>query len=260
MSKATLIDLLSTLKHPVHFPVTEKQEDIGAESRYFGRPWMEAGREWPLYNDDPMTFVLQIDLATVPEVPGLPRKGLLSFFHTSGYDKTGANSAVMIQDATADGGLRDAPEGVPTLPSSAITSWISREETPHYINVEKILEERGDESDLEEIEYITSDTFGIVKNINGVRVDDTVVIERDVPFYNQCFELDKLGGYPYWAQGDETPKDSQGTPMIMVFQHNYERGPMGGLNGAEEDDPCYGIGHIWYSPSTGETYHNWACD
>jgi uncharacterized protein YwqG len=260
MSKTALVEFLSALKRPVHFPVAEAQDDIGAESRYFGRPWMEAGREWPLYKGEPMTFVLQLDLATVPEIPGLPRTGILSFFHAGDYDATGANSAVLIQDTTTDGGLRDAPDGVPTLPSSAITSWISRVETPHYINVDEILEEHGDESYLEEVLYITSDTFGIVKNTDGVEVDDTVVIEEDIPFYNQCFELDKLGGYPYWAQGDETPKDSQGNPMIMVFQHNYDRGPLGGLNGAESDDPCYGIGHIWYSPSTGETYYNWACD
>ena len=80
-----------------------------------GLPSVPAGFEWPLWQGKPQSFLLQIDLATLPVVAGteaLPRTGALLFFYDSeqsawGFDiKDRGNWRVYYFESTA--GLREA--------------------------------------------------------------------------------------------------------------------------------------------------------
>lgn len=261
MLKSELRDIIDAHCTKAYFPITEERDPIGHESRYFGLPWLEERREWPCYEGDPMPFVLQLDLAKIPEIEGLPRKGLLSFFHAGGWEEDGSNSAVIIQDTGLPGGLRPMPEGLRALTASVITGWVEKQDAPRSWALEEALENSRSHKLAEMIDDLMSEISGSVLDANGNEVLESDVLSEGIPYVAHCFESDKLSGHPFWAQGDETPKDSLGNVMTLVFQHNYDTGPrLGGLHGAESDNPCYGIGHIWYSPITGETYHNWACD
>ena len=64
-------------------PSTEAGLELG-RSRLGGRADLPAGFEWPIFQDAPLAFVAQIDLAQVHpfDVEGvLPSRGLLSFFY-----------------------------------------------------------------------------------------------------------------------------------------------------------------------------------
>ncbi|MFX4299999.1 DUF1963 domain-containing protein [Pseudosulfitobacter pseudonitzschiae] len=261
MPKSDFLTAVEELTKKAHFPVTKESDSIGCESRYFGRPWLEQDREWPLYDGAPMFFILQLDLAKIPALEGLPQAGLLSFFHAGGWEEDGSNSTVIIQDTTKPGSLRDMPDGHIELTASVIVGWVQKLDAPRSFILEEFFENKR-ASHLEAmVEDNMSVITGMVLDANGNEVPEVEVLCEGIPYNVHCFESDKLGGHPFWTQGDETPVDSTGAKMLMVFQHNYDMGPLlGGLNGAETGNPCYGIGHIWYSPATGETYHNWACD
>jgi uncharacterized protein YwqG len=57
-----------------------------ASSRLGGLPNLPEEFEWPMWRDQPLAFVAQLDLATLPELPDLPlpRTGSLSFFFEGG--------------------------------------------------------------------------------------------------------------------------------------------------------------------------------
>lgn len=61
--------------------IKQKRWGLG-RSQIGGRPLMNKGEKWPKHGDYYYSFVAQIDLSELPEVPGIPfpKKGLLSFF------------------------------------------------------------------------------------------------------------------------------------------------------------------------------------
>ncbi len=65
-------------------PVRTGDLDVSCgSSKLGGEPDLPADFVWPLRNGQPLSFIAQINLAEIPEIPGgkLPRKGLLSFFY-----------------------------------------------------------------------------------------------------------------------------------------------------------------------------------
>ena len=65
-----------------------------ATSRLGGRPNLPKGFDWPIWREEPLAFVAQLDLATLPEVPDLPlpRTGALFFFFEGGENSWGFSS------------------------------------------------------------------------------------------------------------------------------------------------------------------------
>lgn len=61
-------------------------------SRFGGEPDLPADADWPVFNDRPLHFIAQLNLADMPprHIPkaDLPRKGLLSFWYDTQGDRT----------------------------------------------------------------------------------------------------------------------------------------------------------------------------
>jgi uncharacterized protein YwqG len=62
-----------------------------ATNRLGGKPNLPKELAWPTWRKEPLAFVAQLDLATLPEVPGLPlpRTGSLSFFFEGRRERLG---------------------------------------------------------------------------------------------------------------------------------------------------------------------------
>ncbi|OWA37683.1 hypothetical protein B9G55_06450 [Saccharibacillus sp. O16] len=64
-------------------PFGEEEVPVGV-SRIGGEPDLPAGTQWPMYEQQPLTFIAQIRLEEVPYKPEiLPQNGLLSFFYNA---------------------------------------------------------------------------------------------------------------------------------------------------------------------------------
>jgi hypothetical protein len=69
--------------------VTERDKRLPLEripvgaSRFGGVPDLPGGTQWPEGNSEPLTFILQLSLPSLPAVPDspLPSKGMLWLFH-----------------------------------------------------------------------------------------------------------------------------------------------------------------------------------
>lgn len=74
---------------------------IGA-SHFGGRPHLPGGTDWPLHDDELMTFVGQIKLADLTDTSlGLPDSGWLAFF-VGGAEATGSEHAVIYVDGDCE--------------------------------------------------------------------------------------------------------------------------------------------------------------
>ncbi len=128
-------EFLAPLRREAYVPVFSGDTVEGAQSRYFGRPWMPADMEWPSVDEEPMNFVLQIDLAALPWRPdGFPETGLLLFFTAEEYDDPEIQSLVTIIDGSANSSLRDPPDGVHINPPLEIVGWRTTVDIPHVEN------------------------------------------------------------------------------------------------------------------------------
>jgi uncharacterized protein YwqG len=62
-----------------------------ATNRPGGKPSLPKDFDWPTWREQPLAFVAQLDLATLPQVPDLPvpQTGSLSFFYEGGENAWG---------------------------------------------------------------------------------------------------------------------------------------------------------------------------
>ena len=74
---------------PVGQPTRATQSYVG------GCPFLPEGVSWPTYDGDVMSFLVQVDFAEVPALPGFPSSGLLQWFVAS------TGNYGMTYDATA---------------------------------------------------------------------------------------------------------------------------------------------------------------
>lgn len=81
------LDVIATLARPAAHLVpadpTGGQALVATRSRIGGAPALPAGIDWPRYEGRPMSFIAQVDLATLPASlvdDGFPSEGLLLFF------------------------------------------------------------------------------------------------------------------------------------------------------------------------------------
>jgi len=65
-----------------------RAESENAVSRLGGRPNLPGEFDWPLWRQQPLAFLAQLNLAALPAVDGLllPREGALFFFQEAGRD------------------------------------------------------------------------------------------------------------------------------------------------------------------------------
>jgi uncharacterized protein YwqG len=200
---------------PVYKPVVRKGQSDLPVSKYFGLPWLPAGEEWPEINGVKLTFILQLDVASLPEPhkSALGSEGLVQLF----YDITGENewdeSAFIRRVLTngqpssckADPTLEEGVEGPSDTQADAFTDdtaewkpklikdWKADVDYPRYEHLEDLTD-----IDLEEI-------------FDRKEVDASEKLDN-------CLQGDKLGGWPFWTQGVEYQEDKAGQQMTYVFQ------------------------------------------
>jgi uncharacterized protein YwqG len=93
-----------------------------ATSRLGGRPNLPPAMKWPKWREEPLAFVAQLDLSSIPKIPGLPLPniGTLLFFFEGGetargYDPKHQGSTVVVYspDPLANLPLRARPAELP---------------------------------------------------------------------------------------------------------------------------------------------------
>jgi uncharacterized protein YwqG len=192
----------------VYKPVVSKGDADQPVSKYFGLPWLAAGEEWPELNGTKLTFILQLDVATLPEPhkSALGGEGLVQLFYDTKGDNEWDKSALVRRvipngqpssckvdptqnEADGDGDVFADAQWKPKL----IKDWKADVDYPHYEHLEELTD-----VDLEEI-------------FDRKDVDASEKLDG-------CLQGDKLGGWPFWSQGVELQDDAAGQRMTYVFQ------------------------------------------
>lgn len=181
-------------------------------SQYFGAPWMHKDEPWPKIGGRPAQFVLQLNVSTLPHlVRSLLGEGkLLQMFYADDRvdfaDDLSQMAHVRLVTSLEGGGPREQPTGIEGVIGEprAILGWASAPEYPHP-----------------ESSVIETDFAEGVKAINklfGVDILKEVGTTEGEADADDTYQGDKLSGWPWWTQGDETPLDSRGEKMIPLYQ------------------------------------------
>jgi uncharacterized protein YwqG len=163
-------------------PQINKDKELlvdATHSKYFGNPWLYENEDWPLISGNPAIFVLQLNIPTLPKEMSdkLGGKGLIQFFfETEDYD----SHIVRIVDTTKPGKVLNQPKvnGYKIPKEKLIVDWKEYVDYPHSNDLEEML-------GYKELEQL----------ING----NHLFINDLLP---DTYQGDKLGGWPFWTQGD----------------------------------------------------------
>jgi uncharacterized protein YwqG len=113
-------EIESAAKASVCLAADKPSED--AITRLGGQPNLPSTFEWPSWREEPLAFVAQVDLAALPQIPGLtlPRNGALFFFFEGGEnawgfrpDDRGSSCVLFTPDPLNRFPLRSLPESLP---------------------------------------------------------------------------------------------------------------------------------------------------
>lgn len=211
-------------------------------SKYFGNPWLAEDEAWPMIKDEPAIFILQLEIKTLPEQISklLGGEGYLQFFYTSiaEYDP-GYDQLIRIVRPDGQGARLSQPEVEYSEDRTQriITSWTEHADLPRSEDYDDTIEEALDE----------------IAEKYDVDSDDLT---------QEAYQGDKLAGWPFWTQGNETPTDSQGDEMMLVYQ--LDAGCFFDGQKFPAYAPCLfagdGTGHIFVSKNNpNELYFCWAC-
>lgn len=220
-------------------------------SRFGGEPDMRRGEEWPVCAScrAPMTFLLQLELASLPRRPA--GEGVLQLFYCGTDDGScetwapfsGASLARLVAEPLE---RRSPPHGVQMQPERGIVGWSATDDHPNSQEHEDL----GIHYDYD---------FGAMRV--HITCPELGFDERDLDIDDYSAEAissasdgDKLFGWPRWVQGAEYPSCPHcDARMEHVFQVDSERGV------ALMFGDC-GIGHITQCPSHPHVLaFGWAC-
>lgn len=191
------------VKKPVSPP-----ENTQLKSHFGGQPYFEAGEAWPVSgNGTPMSFIFQVFNTGNINLPD--EVGLIQFY----YD-----FEVYPWDTEDDGWL------VKMYPAVNKNKMISVErplglDTPKYCDIEFVAIKSLPDWDgisvysdpASKLSCILNDDepWGAYKEVASKHVGD-----QDL--------RSQIGGYPIWLQGENTPKNSKGDYMKLLFQVDSE--------------------------------------
>lgn len=236
-------------------------------SRYFGRPWLPNDFVWPVRGEanEPMKFVAQFNIASLPsEVAAIcGGEGLLVFFHDDGGDypegpgiiDNRSLSHVRVVHTNVAGGIRHEGHNEPGQ-TYTITGWQAVKDHPHSES-RRALEGYDDTTDYVQVETLVEFLEG-GKNFNKIEEAQLRDDQEHTMASFHCFSCDKVGGWPAWEQGDETPVDSTGKPMTYVMQIGYEGLLLPPTDLSDVSWPTWGRGHIFYSAHDQEFIYLWS--
>ncbi len=210
-------------------------------SKYFGLPWLAKDESWPEIEGVKPVFVLQLEIASLPHPfrPALGGEGLLQFFYAvdGPYENSALVRIVHPNGLDSFAAHNEADNKSPEWRPKRIVGWSKSADYPRIEHLENICD-----TDFDEI----SEAFD-------------VDIGEEVEF---CIQGDKLGGWPFWTQGVEIPKNEYGEPMDYVLQLDagcFFDGPTFPAH-APELFASDGTGHIFVSRSNPKVLKFvWAC-
>ena len=104
--------VIETAVKPSLWLATREESENGV-SRLGGRPNLPEEFDWPLWQEQPLAFLAQLNLAALPAVDGLnlPREGALFFFQAAGRDEGWDGVRVLYSDRAVDQSpLREFPD------------------------------------------------------------------------------------------------------------------------------------------------------
>jgi uncharacterized protein YwqG len=234
--------------------VSKSEEGAATASRYFGRPWLADGEAWPTIRGEKAAFVLQLDVAALPEPMSklLGGSGLVQFFYRAtdeGGVMDGADAIVRL--------VRPAGGGAAEIPADAYESDYANdgERTPGAI-VGWEVHEKADGP-----RHDDADDLGLSDAGDEIAARHDVYLD-DLDGVADCAQGDKLGGWPFWTQASERPKDAAGRDMVPFYQIDA---------GCFYDGPSFpahapglfagdGTGHLFVSPEDPtQLAFRWAC-
>lgn len=253
-------EFLAPRRRQAYVPLFSRDVIEGVQSRYFGRPWMPTDMEWPCVDEVPMNFVLQLDLAALPWRPeGFPDRGLLLFFTAEEYDAPEIQSFVTIVDDSSTSSLRSPPEDVRLNPPMEIVGWRTIVDIPHFETLLLIDGFDGlfDDDLLEEYGRAPGNK---ILGVDGNSYTESSLVASGVTAVGHTFRGDKLGGWPSFEQGDETPRTENGKPWQYLMQVAYNGFRQKDFDLSDVEWPTWGTGHIFRDPVTGKLIYIWACD
>jgi len=207
-------------------------------SKYFGNPWLYANEDWPMIAGKPATFVMQLNISTLPEemAEKLGKKGLLQFFYQtsnsvycSSFDEL---ALVRIVDTTKPGKTLTQPdiEDYSIPEEKIIINWKEYLEYPHNEDLDDI----NGYNALEEL-----------AEGNGVYLND---------LGGENYQGDKLGGWPFWTQAGSS---------LDGYVYQIDAGCF--FNGLKVPAHAPGLfagdgtGHIYVDPENGRGDFFWDC-
>jgi hypothetical protein len=264
-------EFYSKYERPAYIPIIEDSvnQNNPKGSHYFGQPWMPTEMPWPVYGEyeTPMQFVLQLDLSSVPEEikEKCGSEGILLFFHTDGsktvypaedFDNR-RMSHVCVISTSMPGGARPTPTELREQKPLYIGEWREVSEYPTSEDLQRFPgSDKFNYGSIESISEIAGD-IGMKSNILG---SDLIAKPDDIWVPFKCFSIDKLGGWPRWEQGIETPLDINGEEMEYIMQVGYQELLLPEDLKDEIDWPTWGRGHIFRSKADNSFVYTWACD
>jgi Domain of unknown function (DUF1963) len=174
---------------------------LGA-SRFGGPPDLPADVEWPCTPEEPMSFLMQLDLAALPAVPNnpLPARGMLWVFHGNNDSADDIQACVMWRDVTAADLRRRPPK------SENADGFFFREYEP--LAIRSVLGA--------DVPPVSQHDLDLLESIQSTVGDSDDLVERFFSFA-QCardpsFDERAAAGYPYHYMIVDSP-----TPW-MVFE------------------------------------------
>lgn len=191
-------------------------------SRFGGEPDMLAGEAWPACTscEAPMLFLLQLELASLPQRPA--GEGLLQLFYCSadGGDCStwepfsGTQLARIVSGPLA---RRSLPSGVEEQPFSAIVGWDAVDDYPGT--------QEHDELGIRYDYNFGRKTVHIVCEEIGFDEAGLDIEKHSAEALASARTGDKLFGWPHWVQGAEYPSCPRCTSrMEHLFQVDSEQG------------------------------------
>lgn len=278
--------LFKPLKKKAFIPTTEKCEPEYEGSRFDGFPWLKDKQKWPQSNSSNMNLTLQLEISDIPDTLNPLsniENGYIQLFRDEGtYAEYGKDSKIFILDRDKDGGKifdpskkkqkavfteedsqrlkqlnaekkQRTPEAMKLLQklqksyksqqvvkseAIKITGWTEVDDYPHPVDIS--------EGDIE----FPFDLYEFIEDIAekyDLYIDD---IEEYLDKTYKCHAGDKIGGYPYWTQGVETPSYKK-EKMVYLLQLDGE---------GDSSFKMDGTGHLFYLPSNPEVMKFiWAC-
>lgn len=220
----------ATWKPVIYLSLGEPTENP-LENKLGGVPYRLKGAEWPATSDQtPMTFLAQLNFATLPPAQGFPSQGILQFF-IGRNDFYGSDFMRGATDSSADYEVRWIAEPV----EDQTQLDFSIPEPPHGSEENHFSPFLGDSlgwgfSGDSTLQPMTARDRLFETTIGLDFCDESDSPDEDLSFgewleenYNEisCSSKHQIGGYPSFTQEDPRRTDD---PRILLFQLVSEGG------------------------------------